>query len=252
MTVGTAVLLFVAAAIGGAINAVAGGGSFLCFPALLLVGIPPIAANATNTIALWPGTVASAVAYRRELHDVRRELLALGIASLAGSWIGATLLVQTSSRAFVLFVPWLLLFATLVFSFGNAIGRRMIRGAPPPLGLAIGIQSLIAVYGGYFGGGMGIMMLAVLSLLGRSELHRMNALKTVLSTVINGMAVAVFIAARAVVWTPGLVMIAGGIAGGYGGAAMARRVDPRTVRWLVLVVAWTITLYFFAKTYALV
>jgi uncharacterized membrane protein YfcA len=252
LTVPTAVLLFVAAAIGGAINAVAGGGSFVCFPALLLVGVPPIAANATNTIALWPGTVASAVAYRRELEDVRRELIALGIASLAGSWVGATLLLETSNRAFVLFVPWLLLFATLVFSFGGAIGRRLVRGAPAPLGLAIVVQSAIAVYGGYFGGGMGIMMLAVLSLLGMSELHRMNALKTVLATVINGVAVVVFIAAHAVAWTPGLVMVVGGIAGGYGGAAMARRVEPRNVRRLVLAIAWTITLYFFAKTYALV
>jgi uncharacterized protein len=250
LTVLTAVLLFVAAVVAGAINAVAGGGSFLSFPALLLAGISPIAANATNTIALWPGTVASAVAYRRELRDVRRELVALGIASLAGSWLGALLLLRTSNRAFVLFVPWLLLFATLLFSFGGAMGR-LSRGARAPLGLAIVVQSVIAVYGGYFGGGMGIMMLAVLSLLGMSELHRMNALKTVLSAVINGVAVVVFIAAHAVVWTPGLIMVVGGIAGGYGGAAMARRVDPRIVRRLVLVIAWTITLYFFAKTYGL-
>jgi len=249
LTVPTAVLLFVAAVVAGAINAVAGGGSFLSFPALLLAGISPIAANATNTIALWPGTVASAVAYRRELRDVRRELVALGIASLAGSWLGALLLLRTSNRAFVLFVPWLLLFATLLFSFGGAMGRRLSRGARAPLGLAIVVQAVIAVYGGYFGGGMGIMMLAVLSLLGMSELHRMNALKTVLSAVINGVAVVVFIAAQAVVWTPGVIMVVGGIAGGYGGAAMARRVDPSIVRRLVLAIAWTITLYFFAKTY---
>jgi len=250
LTISTAALLFVAAIIGGAINAVAGGGSFLCFPALLLAGIPPIAANATNTIALWPGSVASTVAYRRELRGMHRELVALGLASLAGAWAGAALLLRTSSRLFVLFIPWLLLFATLVFAFGGAIGRRLIRDARAPLGLAVIVQSAIAVYGGYFGGGMGIMMLAVLSFLGMSELHRMNALKTVLATTINGVAVVVFIAAHAVAWTPGLIMVVGGVAGGYGGAAMARRVDPRTVRRLVLAIAWATTLYFFAKTYA--
>jgi len=249
LTVTTAALLLATAVVGGAMNAVAGGGSFLCFPALLLAGIAPIAANATNTIALWPGTVASAIAYRRELREVRREIVALGVASLAGSWVGAKLLLQTSNRAFVLFVPWLLLFATLVFSFAGTISRRLVRGAPAPLGLAIVVQVAIAVYGGYFGGGMGIMMLAVLSILGMSELHRMNALKTVLTTVINGVAVVIFSEAGAVVWTPGVIMAVGAIAGGYGGAAVARRVDPRTVRRVVLAIAWTITLYFFAKTY---
>jgi uncharacterized protein len=245
----TAALLFVAAAIGGAINSVAGGGSFVAFPALLFAGVPPVPANATNTIALWPGSVASAVAYRRELRDVRRELVPLGIAACAGGLAGSLLLLRTAEHTFVLLIPWLLLFATVLFSFGAAIARKLAFGAQVPLRVAIAAQLFISVYGGYFGGGAGIMMLAVLSLLGMTDIHRMNALKTVLGALINGVAVAAFVVAGAVAWAPGVVMIAGGVTGGYAGAAIARRVDPRYVRWIVLGIAWAMTMYFFMKTY---
>jgi uncharacterized membrane protein YfcA len=245
-----AVLLFGAACAGGAINAVAGGGSFIAFPALLFAGVAPVAANATNTIALWPGSLASAVAYRRELGDVRRELIPLGTASLLGGLVGSILLLRTSDRTFVLMIPWLLLFAASLFSFGGTVTSRLASRARTSLALAVVAQAAISVYGGYFGGGIGIMMLAVLSLLGRSDINRMNALKTVLATVINGIAVAAFVVAKAVAWGPGLVMIAGGILGGYGGAALARRIDPQRVRALVLVIAWCMTAYFFVRTYA--
>jgi uncharacterized membrane protein YfcA len=209
-----------------------------------------VPANATNTIALWPGSVASAVAYRRELVEVRRELVPLGITAAVGGLAGSLLLLGTRESTFVLLIPWLLLFATLLFSFGGAIARRFMQGREAPLAVGVVAQLFISVYGGYFGGGAGIMMLAVLTLLGMTHIHRMNALKTVLGALINGVAVLAFVVAGAVQWTPGVVMIAGGITGGYAGAAVARRVSPKYVRWLVLVIAWSMTAYFFYETYA--
>jgi len=247
----TGALLFAVATLGGAINSVAGGGSFVTFPALLFAGIPAVQANATSTIALWPGSVASALAYRRELGDVRRELLPMGLASLAGGLAGSVLLLRTSDRTFVKLIPWLLLFAAVLFSFGGPVAKRLQRGAGAPLALATAAQVAVSVYGGYFGGGIGIMMLAILSVLGMADIHRMNALKTLLGALINGVAVIAFVIAGAVAWAPGVVMIAGGITGGYAGAAIARLVDPRHVRWLVLCVAWTMTAYFFAHAYGL-
>jgi uncharacterized membrane protein YfcA len=249
VSLATGCFLFLAAIVGGAINAVAGGGTFLVFPALLLAGVPPVSANATNTVALWPGSAASAIAYRRELRGIRGELVPLGTAALAGGLVGSILLLRTSESAFVLLIPWLLLFATLLFSLAGTRWKQA-RGMQTPLWVAVVAQGFISVYGGYFGGGMGIMMLAILALLGMSDIHRMNALKTVLATLVNGVAVAAFIIARAVDWTPGVVMIAGGITGGYAGAAVARRVNGKHVRWLVLAIAWTMTVYFFVRTYA--
>jgi uncharacterized membrane protein YfcA len=246
----TGSLLFAAAAVGGAINSVAGGGSFVAFPALLFAGVAPVPANATNTIALWPGAAASALAYRRELGEVRHEIAPMGAASLAGGLLGSLLLLRTSDQIFVLLIPWLLLFATLLFSFGKSVSRAVAGGAQASLPAAVVAQCFISIYGGYFGGGMGIMMLAVLSVLGMTDVHRMNALKTVLATLVNGIAVVAFIVARAVVWGPGVVMIAGGIAGGFAGAAAARRTPPDHVRRLVLAVAWSMTAYFFVHTYA--
>jgi uncharacterized membrane protein YfcA len=245
----TLVLLFLAAMAGGAINSVAGGGSFVSFPALLFAGVAPVPANATNTIALWPASLASVLAYRRELGEVKRQLLPLALAALAGGLCGSLLLLRTSEGTFVLLIPWLLLFATLLFSFGGPVSRHVTRGARAPLWLAAVVQLGISVYGGYFGGGMGIMMLAVLTLLGMTHIHRMNALKNVLGALINGVAVVAFVVAGAVRWVPGLVMVAGGIVGGYAGAALARRVEPRYVRWVVMGIAWSMTAYFFVKTY---
>jgi uncharacterized membrane protein YfcA len=250
VTLATYALLFVAAAAGGAINSVAGGGSFVAFPALLFAGVPAVPANATNTIALWPGAVASAFAYRRELGEARRELVPLGVAGLVGGTAGSILLLRTSDHTFVLLIPWLLLFATVLFSFGGSVTRRLTGGAQTSLGVGIAAQLLISLYGGYFGGGMGIMVLAVLSLLGMTDIHKMNALKAVLGAIVNGVAVVAFVVAGAVRWGPGIVMIAGGILGGYAGAAVARQVDPKSVRRLVLVVAWVMTGYFFFRTYA--
>ncbi len=250
MTLAVRVLLFVAAAAGGALNSVAGGGSFVAFPALLFAGVAPVPANATNTIALWPAAVASAVAYRREIRDVRRELIPLGVASLVGGLAGSLLLLRTAERTFVLLIPFLLLFATALFTFGGRIAKKLTRGAHAPLPVAVVAQFAISIYGGYFGGGMGIMMLAVMTLLGMTHIHKMNGLKNVLGALINGVAVVAFVVAGAVQWSAGVVMVIGGIVGGYAGAAIARRVDPRYVRWLVMAIAWGMTGYFFVRTYS--
>ncbi len=248
----TLVFLFFAAALGGALNAVAGGGSFIAFPSLLFAGIAPIAANATNTVALWPGAVASAVAYRREMPKDRRLLSVLAVASLLGGGAGAWLLLHTSEHAFVALIPWLLFVATALFTFGKRVTSRFAADggeSDKMLAVVAGIQLVIAVYGGYFGGGMSILILAALQLAGMKDIHTMNALKTVLGALINGVAVILFVVAGAVAWRPGSVMIAGGIAGGYAGAAVARRIEPKQVRKFVLVVAWAMTAWFFYSTY---
>jgi len=251
VTLATGALLFLAAICAGAINSVAGGGSFVSFPALLFAGVPAISANATNSAALWPASLASAVAYRRELGGAREGALALGIAAAVGGLTGALLLLKTNESTFVLLIPWLLLFATLLFSFGGTLAKRLTRGRHAPFAVGVAAQVFISIYGGYFGGGMGIMMLAVMTLLGMTHIHTMNALKNVLAVLINGIAIVPFIIAGQVQWAPAAVMIAGGITGGYLGAAAARRVSPRHVRVLVLVIAWGMTAYFFAKTYFL-
>jgi uncharacterized membrane protein YfcA len=243
-------LLFLAAAVAGALNSVAGGGSFVAFPALLFAGVAPVPANATNTIALWPASVASALAYRGEIRDVRREVVPLGAASLAGGLAGSLLLLRTSDRTFVLLIPFLLLFATMLFTFGGPVAKKLTRGAHTPLPVAVVVQFFISVYGGYFGGGMGIMMLAVMTLLGMTHIHQMNGLKNVLAVLINGAAVVAFVVAGAVHWASGIVMILGGITGGYAGATIARRIEPKYVRWLVMGIAWGMTVYFFVRTYA--
>jgi uncharacterized membrane protein YfcA len=251
--IATDVMLFVAAALGGGINSVAGGGSFIAFPALLLAGVPAVPANATNSVALWPGSVASAFAYRRELRGARRALAPLAVAGFAGGAAGSLLLLHTPETEFVAMVPWLLLFAATLFTFGSPIARRlrslMKAGTDGSVGVATVAQFFVSIYGGYFGGGMGIMMLAILAVLGMTDMHKMNAMKTVLGALVNGVAVVAFIVAGAVAWGPGLVMVAGGTLGGYAGAAAARRVDAKHVRRIVLVVAWSMTLYFFIRTY---
>jgi len=258
MTAADAALLFSAGAVAGALNSVAGGGSFVSFPTLLFTGVPAIPANATNTIALQPGAMASAWAYRRQFSAHRAAVVALGAVSLAGGLAGALLLLKTPERTFLWILPWLLLFATLLFSFGPALTKRLRERAGGPGGpggersraawLAVAaIQFAIAVYGGYFGGGIGIMMLAALSLSGMTNIHEMNAFKTLLGSVINGVAVVAFIVAGVVHWPQGLTMMAGAVLGGYFGAHWAQRVDPKLVRALVILTGAAMTVYFFLR-----
>jgi len=244
----------VAGALGGALNSVAGGGSFIAFPALLWTGVPPIPANATNTIALWSGATASGGAYRKRLDVPRRMLIPLLAASLVGGVAGAILLLRTPGHTFMRVLPWLTLGATLLFAFGRKIAGN--RGSVIQQGTTQGalagatlFQFCVGVYGGYFGGGMGIVMLAMLSTLGMSDIHAMNALKAVMGSVINGVAVITFVLAHAVYWKHGVVMIAGAIAGGYLGAHYAMKLPPAWVRTFVVLVGAGMTVYFFWTAY---
>jgi uncharacterized protein len=257
----TSFFLFGAALLGGALNAVAGGGSFIGVPALLSAGIAPVAANATTTLAMWPGSLSSAVAYRREIVRARHWLVTLGAASLIGGLVGGWLLIRTPDQRFLLLLPWLMLAAAVTFTLGGRVADRLQkrRGAPgtharstpapstpAPLWILL-FQFVIAIYGGYFGGGMGIMMLAAFSIAGMTDIHEMNGLKTLLAVAINGVALVEFIVSGAIAWAPGLIMVAGGIVGGYYGASLARRIEAGVVRAIVIVIAWTMTVYFFVK-----
>ena len=254
MTLETIIFLALAGALSGALNSVAGGGSFISFPALLFTGVPPIPANATNTIAVWTAAAASGGAYRKRLNVPRRVLLPLVSASLLGGLAGAVLLLNTSARTFMRVLPWLILGATLLFAFGRKIaGKRESALAHEASTTALACATLfqlgVAIYGGYFGGGMGIVMLAMLATLGMTDIHAMNALKSVMGSVINGVAVVTFIVARAVYWRQGIVMIVGGIAGGYLGAHYAQKLPQAWVRGFVVLVGAAMTIYFFWKSY---
>ena len=254
MTLETAIFLFIAGALGGALNAVAGGGSFIAFPALLFTGVPPIPANATNTIALWTAAAASGGAYRKQLDIPRRVMIPLLAASLVGGLAGAFLLLKTPAQTFMRVLPWLTLGATLLFAFGKKLagGRKSVLEHEATGTALVGatlFQLCVAVYGGYFGGGMGIVMLAMLAALGMTDIHAMNALKSVLGFVINGVAVVTFIVWRAVYWKQGSMMIAGGIVGGYLGAHYALKMPQKWVRIFVVLVGAGMTVYFFWKSY---
>ncbi len=248
--------LALTAVLAGAINSVAGGGSFLTFPALMFCGVTPIRANATNTVAVWFGTAASVGAYRKQLGGQGRALVTLLSTSLVGGLLGALLLLRTPDATFKHLLPWLMLTATLIFIFGKHLSawlRRQVHldiTQPRHVGPFIAgcaLQLVIAVYGGFFGGGIGILMLALLALLGYEEIHAMNALKTVLATAINGIAVVTFILARIVDWPQALVMIVGTIIGGYGGAVIAQKVNGEVIRTLVMAVGLGMTVYFFVR-----
>jgi uncharacterized protein len=251
MTLPQAALLFGAAVAGGALNSVAGGGSFLSFPALLFTGMPPVQSNATNTVALWPGALASAIGYRNELAGEKHALIIeFVVISLVGGIAGAVLLLHTPQSTFMKMIPWLLLVATLIFTFGGKITRALrARGYELSTPIVLLLQLITAVYGGFFGAGIGILMLAILSLIGMEHIHQMNGLKNILATCINGVAVIAFILAGVVEWRQAALMIVGGIIGGYGTAKFVQRLDPRYVRGFVIAVGFAMTAYFFWKTH---
>lgn len=242
-------LLFIVAALAGAINSVAGGGSFLTLPTLLYAGVTPVVANATSTMAMLPGSVASAAAYRRELQGRAGWLVPLGLVSLLGGLLGGVLLVRTSDTSFMRLLPWLMLLAAVTFTFGDRVRRTLSleRVHGHLLRVAV-LQFVIAIYGGYFGGGIGIMMLASFALGGMLDIHEMNGLKTLLTVLVNALALVEFIIEGVVAWGPGLIMVAGAVIGGYVGAALARRINPTWVRRFVIAIGWTMTIYFFIRT----
>ncbi len=252
--------LFCTAGLGGAINAVAGGGTLLTFPALIFVGQQALRANATNTVALWPGALSSYWGYRTELGYHRREILFLSVPSFLGGVLGAWLLVRTDPSTFDILVPYLILLATALFIVQEPLARWQRRlaersgeglapDADPAATAAFGhaatpfrwaavllSQFLIGVYGGYFGAGIGILMLAAYGILGFSNIHQANAIKNLNSMFINGIAAAIFIYQGLIDWPIAALMAVGAIFGGYAGAGTARRLGQKNVRRLVILI----------------
>ena len=249
-----AVLLLLAGALGGAINAVAGGGSFITFPALLFARVAPVAANATSTIALWVGTSASGGAYRSKLKFSRRVTAPLLVASIIGGIIGAVLLIKTPAQTFMRVIPWLMLAAALLFTFGKYLTSRVSadieREASNRAIISAAIfELLVAIYGGYFGGGVGLMNLAMLAPLGMGDIHAMNALKVVLGSTTNGVATFLFVISGLIMWRQALVMTLGALAGGYVTAHYAQKLSQEWIRRFVIVAGMATTIYFFVKAY---
>jgi uncharacterized membrane protein YfcA len=244
---------FLAAFAAGLINSVAFGGTLITFPTLVWLGLNSVAANATSTIAIWPGTVASSVAYRRELGAVEKRLFALVVPSLAGGLAGAWLLRFTPPAVFDRLVPYLILFATLLFLAQEPVQRylKTAGGAshesPKWMLGAAAFQFLVAVYGGYFGAGIGILMLAAFGVIGLTKVHQMLGLKVLLGGTINVVAVIYFIWYRMVYWPYAVVMIVGSLAGGYGGAGLGRRLGGAAIRRIVIWLGFALALSFFIR-----
>jgi uncharacterized protein len=244
-----AIVPLIAAFIAGAMNSVAGGGSFVSFPALLVAGVPAISANATNNAAMWVGTIGSARGYHEEVRAHAALLLPVVAASVAGSLIGASLLLVTPQAIFERLIPWLLLFATLVFAASPRLTRPSA-GAPRHAPWQVAAQFLVAIYGGYFGAGMGILMLAVLAFSGLPSFNAQNAIKNVLAVSINGVALVPFVIARIVDWRFALPMAALALLGGYLGARLFRRVPQPLARALVVAIGTAMTIVFFVRAFA--
>ncbi|PZU98951.1 MAG: hypothetical protein DCE90_03890 [Pseudanabaena sp.] len=249
-------LIFGAAILAGAINGIAGGGSFILFPAFLSVGIPPITANATNAIALLPGTLASAGAYYREFQEDRRSLIKVCIIGIIGGLLGAVLLLRTPSATFLQVLPYLLLLATLAFTFSRNL-TKWVEGQQGYLSklkglqdvLIIALQLIVAVYGGFFGGGMGILFLASFALMGMTNIHRMNAYKVILTSCINAVIIIPFVAANVILWRECAIAAIGASIGGYISAYYAQKIPPVIVRRFVIAIASGMTLYFFWRNF---
>ena len=230
----------------GVMNSVAGGGSFLSFPALVFAGVPPISANATNNCAMWVGQLGSARGYKEEI-AAHRELMLPAIAvSVVGALIGSLLLLVTPSSTFTHLIPWLLLFATAVFAASPLLVRRA-PDEPRHATWQLALQFLVSIYGGYFGAGMGILMLAVLSFSGLPSFNAANGIKNLLSVAINGVALVPFALARIVDWRFALPMAAIALVGGYAGARFFRRLPQAVSRTIVIIIGVTMTIVFFVR-----
>ncbi len=244
-------LLLAASFAAGALNAVAGGGSFLSFPALVFVGVPAVIANATNTVALFPGSFASAFSYRTGLKRLEGiSITTMVSVSIFGGIAGAILLLKTPEQIFVSLTPWLLLFATVMFAFGKQLGLALKRHMRFGFGALVVCQAVIAIYGGYFGGGIGILMLAALAVFGMTDINAMNGIKTILAGTLNGVAVVVFVMAGKIFWKQALIMMVAAIAGGYFGAYYAQKLPAKVIRYFVICTGVLMTIYFFVHAYA--
>ncbi len=246
------ILLALSGFLAGAINAVAGGGTFFTFSALLAVGLPPIVANATSAVAVLPGSVASSFAYLAEVKRYARKFLMLGVVSVFGGVAGALLLLQLTNAVFSRLVPYLLLSATLLFAISPLLakrGKKVQANKRSHRGylLGLGLQFVISVYGGFFGAGMGIVMLASLALTEGGDFHTVNAAKNVLAVAIQTVAVALFIVSGVVSWPQALVVMVAAIVGGYIGVIVARRVPVGVIRGFIITTGLLLSLYYFVR-----
>lgn len=241
----------------GMFNAIAGGGSFLTFPILLVLGIPAVAANATSTIGLLFGVLTSAFAYRKSLMGeaesgfTSQDFWGLTAVSLLGGIIGSLLLLRLPAQIFTSLVPYLMLIAAALFSFNPVLLRWLRakgRNVRLPLGFALGLQLMIAIYGGYFGGGASILMLAVMNFMGLQNLNAMNGMKSWLGAVFNCVAIFLFIQAGKVIWLPGFIIAVGSIFGAFVSATIAQKIPQRVLRWGIITIAWAMTAYLFWRT----
>ncbi len=247
----SAFLLAAAGLAAGALNAAAGGGSFVSIPALVATGVPAVAANASSTVALLPGTLASAWAWRQDYRSFEGVRLGTMIAiSLAGGLAGSVLLLATSDRAFDALLPWLLLIGTLAFAFGARLGQALRKRVSIGPGAVIGAQVVLSIYAGYFGGGVGIMMMAAWSLLGAADIKAMSAARTLLVSAANSIAVLIFAFAGPVRWPETAVLTVSAVLGGYFGARLARRVPGPVLRRFVILFGAAMTAVFFWRAWA--
>lgn len=242
---------------GGVLNSIAGGGSFITFPALLMAGVPAISANATNTFASCAGYLSGAYAFKEELRRYRQVLPALTIVSAVGGLMGAWLLLQTPAAVFREAIPWLLLFATLLFIFGSQLNRlfkQLGRGHKRMAGAAkaalILLLLLVCIYGGFFNAGLGIISLSYLALAGYTDINVMNAMKLLISCVVSLIAIVIFVLQDQIAWLEGLLVLTGALVGGYLAARISRLVAAHYIRYFVMVISVLITSYFFMDTYA--
>jgi len=249
-------VLFVAGFLGGILNSVAGGGSFITFPALLFAGVPPIIANATNTFSSSAGYISGAFAFRKEIMAHKPELLKIVILSLVGGIAGAWLLLQTPEALFMEAVPWLLLFATLLFIFGGQLNSALKklstvhRHASSMGAFLLALLLLgVATYGGFFNAGLGIITLSYLALAGYSDINAMNGLKLLVSSLVSLIAIILFVLDGAIDWYSGTIVLAGSLAGGYVAAILSKRLPQQAVRQFVIIASVAITAYFFYDTY---
>ena len=242
----TTIILTAAAFLGGALNALAGGGSLVTFPALLFAGLNPIDANASSVVALFPATFSTVWAYRRSIEKVSEiDVRSFLVVSLIGGLLGALLLLWTPTAIFAGLVPWLVLFATVVFAAGNfaplSVMQRLALGPRS----ALLVHFLISIYGGYFGGGIGFLMLAALTMFGMRDINAMNGLKMWLVGIMTAASILIFVVADVIRWPEVLPMSVGAVIGGYAAAHVAQRLDQRMVKYFIIVWGVTVTAYFF-------
>lgn len=242
-------ILGLAAFFAGMLNTIAGGGTFLTFPALVYTGVPVVAANATSAVAVFPGYLGGALGFRREVASLERtRLLKIVVLTAIGGFIGSILLLFSSNEAFSAVVPFLLALATFAFVFGNSLRRiaerHSLARTDGPLGTVI-----VAIYGGYFNGGLGIVLLALFSLWGMRDLNLMNGLKNGLSFVLSAISVATFATAGIVAWPQALLMMVAATIGGYAGAPVARALPPAVIRGVVIAVGTIMSGIFFWRAY---